>query len=52
MYELPMRIQTLVDDLEKIKQDDEVVYLNSQDRKYIIRALQETYKVWVEGVST
>ena len=45
MYTLPIRIQMLVDDINNIKQEEEVVYLNSEDRKYIVQALQETYKV-------
>ncbi len=46
MYTLPTRIQMLIDDLNAIKQEEEIIYLNSEDRKYIISALQETYKVW------
>lgn len=46
MYELPIRIQMIIDDLSKTDQDDEIFYLNRQDRKYIIDALTNTYKVW------
>jgi len=48
MYTLPEKIKDIIDKLKLEYEHEDDYLLTHEERKYIVQALQETYKVWNE----